>query len=54
MRGFDGVLTANEFADWLSRAVLWGATGKPPALMEPNWIPFPPVGFPPTEPPLIM
>lgn len=50
-RGFDGVCTAKEFVDWLRGGALFAMAGDPPALIEPNWMPFPPVGFPAGGPP---
>lgn len=50
-RGFDGVCTANELVDWLCGGALFAIAGDAPALMEPNWMLFPPVGFPAGGPP---
>lgn len=50
MRGFEGVFTANEFADWVGCGVVLAACGDPSGT-APNCILLPPLGFPTTGPP---
>lgn len=44
--------TAKLFAEGFAKDALFADAGESSTLMEPNWMPVPPIGFPPTGPPL--
>ena len=53
-RGFDGVLTAKEFVDWLTCCAAFCAAVEASAGRDPNCMLLPPIGFPATGPPFGM
>ena len=50
-RGFEGVLTAREFAELLGCGAAFAAAADPSGTAEPNCMSLPPFGFPATGPP---